>query len=161
MSTIKEGVVVGMHYLLKNSKGEELDRADALNPFYYLHGFGNIVPGLEIALGGLKVGDLREVVVVPSEGYGDSIPELRMIVERSSFPPDAVLTPGLQFSAQINDQQVPFLITKVEGTQVSIDGNHPLAGEQLFFEVEITSLRSASAEEMEHGHPHIPGQTEH
>lgn len=154
---IEKGSVVGMSYQLKNDKGEELDRADLTQPFYYLHGFGNIVPGLENALTGLSTGDIKEVAVIPSQGYGDVIPELCMTVERESFPPDVDIQPGMQFSANINGQAVPFTVEDVNNDEVTINGNHPLAGVTLHFRVQILSIRESTAQEQEHGHVHPEG----
>jgi FKBP-type peptidyl-prolyl cis-trans isomerase SlyD len=161
MDQIQHGKVVGMNYILKNSNGQELDRSDPLEPFCYLHGFDNIVIGLENALSGLKVGDKKSVTVEAREGYGEIIEELIMTVDRANFPADTVLTIGMQFQAQLQNQLVPFTKKNIDGDKINVDGNHPLAGEKLFFEVEIHSLRDASGEEKEHGHPHGPGGHSH
>ena len=154
MENVQNGKVVGLSYSLKNDRGEELDRADAADPFFYLHGFGNIVVGLEKALEGLKIGDRKDVVVEADEGYGVVIEELRMQVDRASFPPNSVLAPGMQFQAQMNNALVPFTIASVDGDKINVDGNHPLAGERLHFAIEVLSMRDASDDEKEHGHAH-------
>ncbi|MEK6580262.1 MAG: peptidylprolyl isomerase [Bdellovibrionota bacterium] len=154
---IGTGKVVELHYVLTDAKGKVLDRADKDAPFSYLHGGQQIVPGLESALIGLKVGDKKKVVVPPADGYGDVSNELRIEVKRSQFPPTAELQQGMQFQANGPEGQgMVFTVSKVEGDTVHIDGNHPLAGETLHFDVEVTAVRDATDEEKEHGHAHGP-----
>ena len=152
---IANGKVVNLLYSLKNSEGEVLDRADQEAPFTYLHGAQQIVPGLETALEGLKVGDKKQVTVAPEDGYGELNEELKLTVSRTQFPADANLEPGMQFEAHTPDGQgVVFTVEALEGDKIKIDGNHPLAGQVLHFDVEVLSMRDATAEEMEHGHAH-------
>lgn len=159
---IKEGKVVDLRYLLKSSEGEVLDQADPEDPFTYLHGSQQIVPGLETALEGLKVGDKKQVVVSPEDGYGVLNPELKMTVNRSQFPKNVELEEGMQFQAQSKDGQVViFTVESVSDNQVHVDGNHPLAGQTLHFDVEVLAIRDATAEEMEHGHAHGPDGHHH
>ena len=154
---IKEGKVVDLKYSLKDSQGELLDEADAKQPFAYLHGAHQIVPGLESALLGLNVGDRKNVVVQPEDGYGILDPKLKMIVNRSQFPKDVELEEGMEFHASSPDgQHVIFTVDAIEGDKVHVDGNHPLAGEVLHFDVEVLNIRDATAEEIEHGHAHGP-----
>jgi FKBP-type peptidyl-prolyl cis-trans isomerase SlyD len=136
--------VVSIHYTLTNDAGETLDSSEGNDPMAYLHGAHNIVPGLESELAGKSVGD-----------------ELQVVVERSSFPEDAELVAGMQFVAESEDGMVPLWIDHVDGDKVHVDPNHPLAGENLHFKVSIVELRDASAEEIEHGHPHGPGGHDH
>lgn len=153
--TIANGKVVNLIYSLKNDQGEVLDRADGDAPFTYLHGGQQIVPGLENALEGLKVGDKKKVKVAPAEGYGELNPELKLTVNKSQFPSKVDLEPGMQFEAHTPDGHgVVFTVEAIEGDQVKIDGNHPLAGQTLHFDVEVLSMRDATAEEQEHGHAH-------
>ena len=152
---IANGKVVNLLYSLKNSEGEVLDRADQEAPFTYLHGAQQIVPGLETALEGLNVGDKKQVTVAPEDGYGELNEELKLTVSRTQFPADANLEPGMQFEAHTPDGQgVVFTVEALEGDKIKIDGNHPLAGQVLHFDVEVLSMRDATAEEMEHGHAH-------
>ena len=152
---IADGKVVNLSYSLKSSTGEVLDEADAEAPFTYLHGAQQIVPGLEQALLGLTVGAKKQVVVSPSDGYGETNPELKLSVSRTQFPDNAQLKPGMQFEAQTPDGQgVVFTVEALEGDQVKIDGNHPLAGQTLHFDVEVLSMRDATQDEMDHGHAH-------
>ena len=152
---IASGVVVGLHYTLKNAAGEVLDKSEPDAPMVYLHGHDNIVPGLERKLSGRAVGDTLHVVVAPEDGYGDRDPRGEQKVPREAFPPDAPLEAGVQLAVRdASGDLVPLWISKVEGDVVHVDLNHPLAGETLHFDVEVLSLRAATAEELEHGHPH-------
>jgi len=155
---IKEGSVVNLVYELKNAEGEVLDQADKNDPFVYLHGSGQIVPGLESALEGCKVGDKKKVSVPPADGYGELNPDLKLVVNRTQFPKDANIQEGMQFEAHTPDGQgIVFTVEGLEDDKVKIDGNHPLAGQTLHFNVEVLEVRDATEEEMEHGHAHGPG----
>jgi FKBP-type peptidyl-prolyl cis-trans isomerase SlyD len=153
---IKTGTVVQLGYTLKDKKGEVLDQSDKADPFTYLHGGGQIVPGLETALEGLKAGDKKKVVVSPEEGYGKSNPGLKISVKRSQFPAGVELKKGMQFQADAGGQGVVFTVAEIEGDEIHIDGNHPLADVELHFDVEVLHVRPATKEEMEHGHAHGP-----
>lgn len=152
---IQEGKVVNLCYSLTDKEGKVLDRADKDAPFTYLHGASQIVPGLEAALEGLKVGDKKKVVVSPEQGYGENNPALKMAVSRAQFPKGMEIAVGMQFEANGGDGEgMIFTIEKVEGDQVHIDGNHPMAGVTLHFDVEVLEVREATEEEMDHGHAH-------
>jgi len=154
---IKKDTVVSMGYTLKNSAGEELGSADATKPLTFLHGAGQIVPGLENSLKGLTVGDKKEVTIGPKAGYGELNPELKLKVERKQFPADAEIKPGMQFKANTGgDHDHTFTVMEIEDDHVKIDGNHPLAGQTLYFKVEIVSIREATKDELAHGHAHGP-----
>lgn len=155
--TIQDKIIVGLTYTLTNDGGETLDKADSSDPFYYLHGAQNIVPGLEEELAGLKVGDKKNVVVTPAKGYGEINDQLKIKVGKDAFPADAEINVGTQFAADVGTEQpMPFTVERIEGDEVFLDGNHPLAGQTLNFEVEIVSLRGATPEELDHGHAHGP-----
>lgn len=159
---IGHGKVVELVYTLKNAGGEVLDHSTNESPFSYIHGMGQIVPGLETALSGLRVGETKLVEVSPEEGYGPVNPALRLHVNRSQFPPDVELKLGMQFQTQTPEgYTLVFRICGLEEDQVQIDGNHPLAGEALHFDVSVLSVRAATAEEMDHGHVHGPGGHHH
>ena len=98
---IKKDSVVSLSYILKNENGEELDRFETANPLAYMHGHGQIVPGLENVLEGLAIGDKKEVTVTPQEGYGEVQPQLKMKVSRNKFPADVNIEPGMQFSSKM------------------------------------------------------------
>lgn len=155
---IQKDSVVGISYILTNTAGAELDKADRSDPFFYLHGASNIVPGLEDELEGLKTGDKKKVSVSPELGYGELNPNLKIKVGRDAFPADAEIAAGMQFAADVGaGQPMPFTVERIEGDDIFLDGNHPLAGETLHFEVEIMSVRAATEEELDHGHAHGPG----
>lgn len=159
---IEEGKVVDIAYSLKNEQGEVLDRSDPQNPLTYLHGAHEIVPGLEAALEGLKPGAKKHVVVPAEEGYGEADPQLKMIVSRTQFPEDAQIVVGMSFKANASENpdddedEIVFTVKGIEGEKIFIDGNHPLAGATLYFEIEVIGVRDASADEVEHGHAHGP-----
>jgi FKBP-type peptidyl-prolyl cis-trans isomerase SlyD len=154
---IQNGKVVDLKYRLKNTAGEVLDESNEKDPFSYLHGAQQIVPGLENALSGLKVGDKKDVTVAPKDGYGEINPTLKMSVKRAQFPKGVELEEGMSFEAAGGDGVgMVFTIEKIEGDDIHLDGNHPLAGQTLHFSVEVLNVRDATEEEVEHGHAHGP-----
>ncbi|NCN39665.1 peptidylprolyl isomerase [bacterium] len=153
--TIQDKLVVGVTYILKNDNGDTLDTATSSDPFYYLHGASNIVPGLEEELTGLKVGDKKSVKVAPEKGYGEINDQLKVKVGKESFPEGTDVSPGMQFAADVGTgQPLPFTVEKVEGEEIFLDGNHPLAGQTLHFEIEVVNIRAATEDEVSHGHAH-------
>lgn len=159
--SIVENSVVSFHYTLTNSKGEVLDKSDQ-EPLAYLHGGGNIIPGLEKALLGKKAGDKLVVTVEPAEAYGVRDDKLIQNVPRRAFQGIKDIKVGMSFTAQGDaGQPMRVVVTRVSGDMVTVDGNHPLAGETLTFDVEITDVREASEEELAHGHVHGAGGHHH
>lgn len=153
--------VVLIHYTLTNDAGETVDSSAGREPLAYLHGQGNIIAGLEKALEGRQVGDKLSVRVEPAEGYGVRDESLVQQVPRRQFG-GANVQPGMQFHAQTTQGHTRVVTVKrVQGDMVTVDGNHPLAGEALNFEVEVTEVRDATHEELEHGHVHGPGGHHH
>lgn len=150
---IQKGRVVGMHYTLRNEEGEIIDTSDGREPLQFLQGYGNIIPGLESELEGKKLGDALDVVVEPENGYGVRHDQLIQKVPREAFQVDD-LQVGMQFQAQTEQGPVPIRVVAIEGEEVTIDGNHELAGVRLHFAVSIESVREASEEELAHGHVH-------
>ncbi len=147
--------VVSMHYKLTNEEGEELDSSDGRDPLKYLHGASNIVPGLEKALEGKSAGDSVQVVVQPEEGYGDVNPQMVQTVPRSAFEGAPEIKAGMQFQAQGPQGEAQLItVTEVSGDEVTVDGNHPLAGQVLHFDVTVEEVRAATEEEISHGHAH-------
>ena len=158
---IAEKHVVTLNYTLKDNDDNIIDKSED-GSFCYLHGASNIIPGLENALTGKASGDELSVSVDPEEGYGPRDDARIQEVPRDAFPPEPVIEPGMQFNAEGPDgQAVMVTIAKVEGDSVTVDGNHPLAGVTLNFDVSIADVREASAEELEHGHVHGPGGHQH
>jgi FKBP-type peptidyl-prolyl cis-trans isomerase SlyD len=159
---IDKGMVVVMSYVLTNADGDELDKADASQPFAYLHGASNIIPGLENALQGLSKGDSKKVSVDAKNAYGEVNPGLRIKVPRAQFPKEENIVPGMRFHSEMPDGQiVGFTVMQADADTVLVDGNHPLAGQDLTFEVTIIDVRKATLEELSHGHVHGPGGHHH
>jgi FKBP-type peptidyl-prolyl cis-trans isomerase SlyD len=159
-SSVQDGLVVSIEYTLKDDGGQVLDASEG-NPLLYLHGHDNIVPGLEQELTGKNIGDKVDVSVPPKLGYGERVGPGPQAIDRSSFPADAPLHPGINFLIETDDGHMPLWITEVKEDVVMVDANHPLAGVTLNFSVEIVAIREASAEEIAHGHPHGPGGHHH
>jgi FKBP-type peptidyl-prolyl cis-trans isomerase SlyD len=158
---IADESVVSMHYTLKDDKGEVIDSSDGSEPLTYLQGASNIIPGLEEALAGKKKGDKLHVTVPPEKGYGERDERLVQAIPKNQFQDADRLKAGMQF--QIRSQGGPMVLTVVEvrDTEVVVDGNSPLAGQTLHFDVEITDVRAATEEELAHGHVHGPGGHHH
>lgn len=146
--------VVSIHYTLTNDAGEVLDQSPPDAPLTYLQGAGNIIPGLENALLGKASGDQTKVTVSPEEGYGPRHDQLIQQVPRSAFPEDVTIEAGMEFSAQGEQGPIRVVVTQIDGDEITIDANHPLAGQTLHFEVTIADVRAATEEEVEHGHAH-------
>ncbi len=160
--TIKENSAVSFHYTLTDDDGQQLDSSAGKEPLAYLHGAGNIIPGLENALTGKAVGDSMVVAVSAAEGYGEVQKELIQEVPRSAFQGVDTIEVGMQFEAQTGQGgNVPVTVTAVSEEVVTVDGNHPLAGKNLNFDVSIEDVRDATEEELAHGHVHGPGGHEH
>ena len=152
---IGDKLVVSIHYKLTDDNGNIIDSSEGKDPLNYLHGANNIIPGLEKALVGKTQGAKLQVKVDPAEGYGVVKPELVTQVERSLFEGVDPLEVGMIFQAQAPDgsnQQI--VVKKIEDDKVTIDANHPLAGVNLNFDVEVINVREASEEELAHGHVH-------
>lgn len=156
---IDKNKVATLSYTLKNSKGDLLDTADAAHPFVYLHGANNIVVGLESRLKGKTTGDTLQAIVPPEEGYGLRDDTLTQEIPRHMFEgmEDTMLVAGAQFEAQTNAGIEVITIVKVDGDTISVDANHPLAGEALHFDIEVLAVRDATEEEISHGHAHSTG----
>ena len=152
---IGDNLVVSMHYTLTDNEGNVLDSSEGAEPLTYLHGAGNIIPGLEKALVGKVEGDTQQVTVQPAEGYGEVMSELMQTVDKAAFQGVESVEVGMSFEAQTSDGSVQHIVvSKVDGDQVTVDANHPLAGVVLNFDVEIVSVREATEEEIAHGHVH-------
>lgn len=152
---IGNDLVVSIHYKLTNNAGETLDSSEGNEPLSYLHGAGNIIPGLENALTGKTQGDSLQVTVSPEEAYGERVEQLIQKVPMSMFQGVEQLEAGMVFQTQSPDGQTHLVtVTEIEDEEVTIDGNHPLAGQELNFDVTVESVRDATAEELEHGHVH-------
>ena len=160
---IAPNTVVTMTYTLTNAEGQVLDQVDASHPFVYMQGAHNIIPGLEQALAGKQAGDTAVVTVQPEDAYGEYNEQLTQQVPRQMFGnvPEDQLVVGAQFQAQTNGGVEIITIADVDGDMITIDANHPLAGETLTFDVRILDVRAATPEEIEHGHAHGQGGHQH
>ncbi|MGB5278749.1 MAG: peptidylprolyl isomerase [Gammaproteobacteria bacterium] len=148
--------VVTLHYTLTDSEGRVIDKSDD-GTFAYLHGASNIIPGLENALAGKSTGEEVTISVSPEEGYGARDDAMLQQVPKSMFEDGSQIAVGSQFHAQgPNGEMLIVTVMEVQDEHVLVDGNHPLAGVDLHFDVTIIDVREASAEELEHGHAHGP-----
>lgn len=151
---IAKDTVVSIDYTLKDDQGSVLDTSEGKQPLAYLHGNGNIIPGLEKALEGKETGDELSVRIEPAEAYGERRDELTQAVPRDLFQGVDDLQVGMQFQAGGEGGGQIVTITAVEGDQVTVDANHPMAGVPLNFDVKVVEVREASEEEKAHGHAH-------
>jgi FKBP-type peptidyl-prolyl cis-trans isomerase SlyD len=153
--------VVTLDYTLTDDKGNILDSSQN-GDFVYLHGAHNIIPGLENALNGKQSGDELNVSVSPDDGYGQRNDALTQVVPKDAFDTADDLEEGQQFHAQTPEgQYVMITVTSIDGDQITIDGNHPLAGVDLNFQVKVLDVRDATDEEVSHGHVHGAGGHQH
>lgn len=158
---IQDNKVVTLHYTLKDDEGQIIDQSND-GSFAYLHGANNIIPGLEQALQGKGVDDELSVSVDPKDGYGERKPDMVQIVDRSMFNEGDEINVGMQFHAQSPEgQMIIVTIADIDGDQITIDGNHPLAGVNLNFDVKVVDVRDATTEELDHGHVHGAGGHHH
>lgn len=157
---ISKNKVVSIHYTLTDNAGNVLDSSDGRDALYYLHGCGNLIIGLEEELEGKSAGAKMQVSIAPEKGYGIKEPGLIQEVPIDAFGGQPVQV-GMQFTADTEHGQQMITIAKVDGNTVTVDGNHPLAGTTLNFDVEIMSIREATDEEIAHGHVHGAGGHHH
>ena len=152
---IAKDTVVSIHYTLKDDAGKVLDSSDDGEPLAYLHGNGNLIPGLESQLEGKTAGAKLEVKVLPKDGYGELDPQLVHQVPKRQFEGEVAV--GQRFHAGPS----VVTVTKILSDMVTVDGYHPLAGQNLHFKVEVMDVRAATAEELDHGHVHGAGGHHH
>jgi len=158
---ISENSVASIHYTLTDGEGKVIDSSEGQEPLAYLHGAGNIIPGLEKALLGKAVGDKFTVSIPASEAYGVRDDSMVQQLPSNMFSGIDNIEVGMEFHAETEHGLQVVTVTNVEGDNVTIDGNHPLAGVDLTFDVEVAEIRAASAEELEHGHAHGAGGHHH
>ncbi|MBU2886853.1 peptidylprolyl isomerase [Gilvimarinus agarilyticus] len=161
MMNISDNCVASFHYTLTDKEGKVLDSSDGREPLAYLHGASNIIPGLEKELVGKQVGDKLKVDVPAAEAYGERNDEMMQELPASMFTGVEKIEVGMEFHAQTEQGTQVVSIAAVDGDNVTVDANHPLAGVDLTFDVEITDVREATSEEQEHGHAHGAGGHEH
>ncbi len=154
---IAKGTVVEIDYVLKDDDKKVLDQSQSGESLIYLHGHKNIIPGLESALLGKSEGESVEARVAPVDGYGESNPELEQVVPRNRFQGIESLEVGMLFQAGTDQGPVSVRVVKIDNDDVTIDGNHPLAGKYLNFSIIVRSIRKASEEEIAQGYIHPSG----
>lgn len=158
---IARDTVAAIDYKLTDSDGQVLDTSEGREPLSYLHGAGNLIPGLETALEGQTEGDSLTVTVEPEEAYGERDERLVQQVPMAAFEGVEQVEAGMRFQATDEQGQGRVVtVTEVDGDQVTVDANHPLAGQPLNFEVSVVEVRAATDEEIEHGHVHT-GEDDH
>ncbi|QHV94922.1 FKBP-type peptidyl-prolyl cis-trans isomerase [Spirosoma endbachense] len=150
---ISKHKVAAIHYTLRDDAGNILDSSQERDPLYYLHGKGNLIPGMEEGLEGKAKGDKAKIDVVPEKGYGKRNPQLIQEVPIKAFGGQKIEV-GMQFET---NQGELITVTQVGPETVTVDGNHPLADQNLHFDVEVVEVRDATPDELAHGHVHGPG----
>ncbi len=152
--------VVAIHYTLRDKEGKTLDTSSGKDPLHYIQGIGNLIPGMEESLEGKSKGEKLNVVINPEKGYGvrneDHVQEVPMEAFGGQTP-----EVGMQFQAGNDDQRYIVTVTAVTENMVTVDANHPLAGVELHFDVEVIDVREATNDELSHGHVHGPGGHHH
>jgi len=157
---IAKHTVVSIEYQLTTDEGEVLDTSSGHGPLAYVHGAGGIIPGLEAELEGKQQGDAFKVRIEPEQAYGLREDRMVQVVPRADLPP-GVLEVGMQLQGQTEGGSLVLTVVEVKEQEVLLDGNHPLAGIALNFDITVAEVRAATSEEVEHGHVHGPGGHEH
>lgn len=158
---VGDRTVVSFHYTLTDESGEQVESSRGRAPLSYLHGFRNILPGLEKALEGHGAGDEIEVTLPPEQAYGERQADKIQRIPAKRFKGQGRLQPGQVVSTRTARGPLQAVVVKVGRFNVDVDTNHPLAGKTLTFSIEITDVREATSEELAHGHAHGPGGAEH
>jgi FKBP-type peptidyl-prolyl cis-trans isomerase SlyD len=158
---ISKNSVVTLHYTLTDDKNQTIDSSKDGNPLVYLHGARNIIPGLEDALEGRKQGEKFKVTVPAAKAYGEHMEEMIQHIPKNQFPDVDQLQVGMRFQANSPEGPIVLTVVEVGDKDVLVDGNHPLAGQNLHFDVEVADVRAASPEELSHGHVHGAGGHDH
>lgn len=161
MTHIAEKKVVSINYTLKDDKGQVLDSSEGKDPLVYLHGSHNIIPGLEQALEGKQADDDLNVRVEPEEAYGVRDDSKVQSVPRDMFGDQDVQVGAQYHAAGPDGESLVVTVVEADEQEVTVDGNHPLAGVALNFDVKVVEVRDATEEEIEHGHVHGPGGHQH
>jgi FKBP-type peptidyl-prolyl cis-trans isomerase SlyD len=159
--SISQDQVVSIHYTLTDESGKVIDSSAGGEPLMYLHGHGALIAGLERELTGKSTGDRLTVNIAPADGYGEYDRGLVQQVPRRALKGIANVQVGMRLQAQTPEGPRPVTVTHLSGDMVTLDGNHPLAGKKLHFDVEVAAVRAATAEELTHGHVHGPGDHHH
>jgi len=151
---IADQKVVSLNYTVKDTEGQVVDSSEGAAPMVYLHGQGNIIPGLEAALVGKAPGEEFDVTVEPADAYGEYNEEILQVVPRTVFEGIESIEAGMVFTAQDQNGPVQLTVAKVDGDDITVDPNHPLSGKTLHFSGSVIEVREATEEELTHGHVH-------
>jgi len=152
---IKKDCIVAIHFTLSNPDGEKLDTTEGGEASNYMHGVGNLLPIVESALEGKQAGDKVQITVQPEDGFGETKPELTRMIPPGTFEGVKNIQPGMRLDAKDPDGHVqPIIIEAITKDGIIINGNHPLAGQVLKFDISVESVREATEEEIAHGHIH-------
>ena len=152
--------IVTIHFKLTDSDGKVLDSSEEREPLVYMHGTNSLIPGLERELEGKTTGDKMQVTVQPEDGYGKINPDLIQQVPRSAFQGVEDIQPGMQFEAKSTEGHSHLItVQEVAEENITVNGNHPLAGQVLHFDISVEDVREATEEEISHGHAHTPGHS--
>jgi FKBP-type peptidyl-prolyl cis-trans isomerase SlyD len=159
--SVQNGVVVSMEYTLR-IEGEVIDSSEGQEPLEFLTGYGNIISGLENQMIGMKVGDNKNVIIAPADGYGEYDDEAYLDVPRDQFPNDMQVEEGIELTVRDDSGEGRYArVESIEEGTVRLNFNHPLAGDELQFDVKVIALREPTAEELDHGHVHQGGGHHH
>lgn len=158
---IAKNKVVAIDYVLTDAKGSVLDKSSKGKPLHYIQGAGNIIPGLEKALEGKGAGESLKANIPHADAYGPRDEDLLQVIPKADFGGIKDLKVGMELEAESDEGVRIITVVKIDGEQVTVDGNHPLAGVDLTFDVNVVEVRDATAEELSHGHVHGPGGHHH
>ena len=158
---ISKNSVVSIDYILTDAKGEVLDRSSKGKPLQFIHGLGHLIPGLEKALEGKTAGESLKANIPHTEGYGPRDEDLMQSLPKDNFEEISDLKIGMELEAEGDEGIRIITVVGIEGDKVIVDGNHPLAGVDLTFDVNIVAVRAATNDELGHGHVHGPGGHHH
>jgi len=158
---VSENAVVVIDYTLTDNEGEVIDSSEGAGPLAYLHGMGNIITGLEEALLGKEAGDNVNASIEPAKAYGERQEDMKQEVPKELFGGIDNIEVGMQFQSETDGGPVMVTVVAIGDEMITVDGNHPLAGVHLNFDVTIREVREASEEELEHGHVHGEGGHQH
>lgn len=155
--TIVNNVVATINYTLKNGNDLTIDSSVDKDPLVYIHGMGHLIPGLEKSLEGKVKGDKVNAVISPDDAYGPRRDDMVQVVPKTEFKDIETMEIGTQFQVETENGDIIVTLIELRDEEVVLDGNHPLAGETLHFDVEIIDIREATEEELKSGHIHGKG----
>ncbi|WP_293758589.1 peptidylprolyl isomerase [uncultured Paraglaciecola sp.] len=158
---IADQKVVSLNYTVKDTEGQVVDSSEGAAPLVYLHGQGDVIPGLEAALLGKAPGEEFDVTVEPADAYGEYHEEMVQVVPRTVFEGVENIETGMVFTAQAQNGPVQLTVAKIDGDDITVDPNHPLSGKTLHFSGSVIEVREATEEELTHGHVHGEGGHQH